>query len=150
MKFLYFIILLLILSSCCKPSGISTREEINYIYKDSIRYSTKADTFKVFDTVPYVNFIPYVASTFKVVPRTVRHSDGTFKDKFDSLYLEYSLLDSIFKFELNSSPDTVFKQIQTEVFETMSFWGRLQIFAGGIFAGALISFVLMFVIGRKF
>lgn len=113
MKYLLIILSVILISSCCKPAGITSREEIKYIYKDSIRYTSKADLFTVYDTIPFVNFIPYKASSTKVIERIVYRSDGTFRKKFDSLYMEYSLLDSTFKLISNSSPDTVYMKIET-------------------------------------
>lgn len=149
LKYLFIILSLIFLTSCCKPAGITTREEIKYIYKDSINYVLKADTFKVNDTITFLNFFPYVASTSKVKERIVYRSDGTFRKKFDSLYLEYSLLDSTFKVISNSSPDTVFKEIIKEVYkEGNSFLDDLYRYVLGIVIGFVAAFII-FSILRK-
>lgn len=137
------IILLVFVAGCCKPSGIETREEIKYITKDSINYITKADTFIVYDTMPFINFFPYVASTKQVVPRTIYRTDGTFKHKFDSLFIQYSLLDSLFTLQLNSTPDTVNIEIITETIkENIAFIDILKyLFVGAILGAVLKTYI---------
>ena len=131
--------ILILLSSCCSPKSINIREEVKYTYKDSINYIVKADSIKVIDTIPFINFFPYVASTNKIQERIIYRSDGTFRKKYDSLQLEYSLLDSTFKVTINSSPDSVYREIKTVTIEKESYTKIIATLIIGIIVGVLGS-----------